>query len=292
VGTEIARSSAGRRASAPARAGAGPGGEARLLAAARRGDSSALSELLERASGPAYRFSRGFCRDPHDAEDLVQEVLAVLMRSLARFRGESSLSTWTYVVARRACVRLRRRRAREAPLDALAAADEPRAGASSDPHRRLERRQLAAALERAVAALPMAQREVLVMRDVEGLSASEVGRVLGLGERAVKSRLHRARLVLRRSLAPFVTGADAIDPKPGCPDTARLLSRHIEGELSARLCQRLESHVARCESCGGACDSLRAVLGECRAYGKRPLPAEVRRAVRAAIRGVLSADGR
>jgi RNA polymerase sigma-70 factor (ECF subfamily) len=88
-----------------------------------------------------------------------------------------------------------------------------------------------------------------------------------------------------------VAGAGA-DPGPRCPDTARLLSRHIEGELSARLCERLETHVAGCESCGRACDSLRAVLGACRAYGTGPLPAEVRRAFRAAIRGVIAAAGR
>ena len=86
--------------------------EARLISAARRGDQDALRQIVELAAGPANRFSRNFCRDPHDAEDLAQEVLATLLRTLKSFRGDASLSTWAYVVARRACGRLRKRGAR------------------------------------------------------------------------------------------------------------------------------------------------------------------------------------
>jgi len=239
------------------------------------------------AAGPASRFSRGFCRDPHDAEDLVQDVLATLIRSLDSFRGEASLSTWTYIVAKRACGRLRKRAARQAPLaedDAtLATTPDPGPG----PHRRLERRQLGEALERAIATLPTAQREVLVMRDVEGLSAAEVGEALGLGERAVKSRLHRARLALRAQLAPYVGGGDAPPPAASCPDTAHMLSRYVEGELSPAVCARMEQHVHACPSCGEACATLREVLGACRAYGERPLTPDVRAAVKQAVRDVL-----
>jgi RNA polymerase sigma-70 factor (ECF subfamily) len=159
---------------------------------------------------------------------------------------------------------------------------------SAGPAHRLERRQLGEALERAVAMLPVHQREVLVLRDVEGLSAAEVGAVLGLNERAVKSRLHRARLALRISLAPFVGSGDAPPPGPHCPDTARMLSRSIEGELSPAVCGRMEEHVRRCASCGNACHSLREVLGACRAHGSRALPPEVRRAVRKAVRDALA----
>ena len=160
---------------------------------------------------------------------------------------------------------------------------------SEGPHRRLERRQLGEALERAIGALPMPQREVLVMRDVEGLSAAEVGTVLGLGERAVKSRLHRARLALRIMLAPFVGATEPPAPGPGCPDTARMLSRHLEGELSPGVCARMEEHVAHCTACGEACQTLREVLGACSALGARPVPADVQGAVRRAVRDMLEA---
>lgn len=277
-----AKSRVGNGELAPTRAA-----EGRLLRAARAGDTTALRDLLERASAPAWRWSRGFCRNSEDAADLVQDVLHTLLRSLQQFRGDSSLSTWTYVVARRACARRRQRGKRQQPLDAPAYAhlrDQP--DAAPGPAHRLERRELAARLEAAISTLPEAQRAVLVMRDVEGLSAAEVGEALGLGERAVKSRLHRARLALREQLAPYVSGGDAPAPKAGCPETALMLSRWFEGEVSALTCAQMERHVTGCASCNGACVSLRSVLGACRDYGGRSVPRELQRAVRAAVREV------
>jgi RNA polymerase sigma-70 factor, ECF subfamily len=269
--------------------------EAKLLAAARRGDRQALGRLLERVSAPTLRFSRRFCRDPDDAEDLVQEVLAALMSSLRTFRGKSSLSTWAYVVAMRACARLRKRQTRLSPLETLPAARELPADAAEQPELRFERKRLGEALERAIGELPRVQREALLLRDVEGLSAAEAGRVLGLGDRAVKSRLHRARVALRERLAPLVASHLAARRgrrrAPGCPDTVRLLSRHLEGELSATTCARMEAHVASCAKCEDACRSLRAVLGACRAHGDQPIPMQLRRAVRAAIRRAVRERG-
>lgn len=265
-----------------------PGHEAALIAAARAGDRQALGRLLEQVSAPAFRFSRRFCRDPDDADDLVQEVLAALMASLASFRNESSLSTWAFVVARRACARMRGRQARQSRLDDLPAGAEPHGDRRTEPEARLERRRIAQALERAIAELPSPQREALLLRDVEGLSARAAGRVLGIGERALKSRLHRARAAVRERMAPMLGRevASGIGGRTGrrCPDTVRLLSRHLEGELTAGACARMERHVRHCLTCDAACQSLREVLGACRAYGERPIPAEFGRSLRAAIR--------
>jgi RNA polymerase sigma-70 factor (ECF subfamily) len=87
-------------------------------------------------------------------------------------------------------------------------------------------------------------REVLVLRDVEGLSAPEVGEVLGLSVEAVKSRLHRAAIAVRERVAPALGAAEP--PKPGCPDVLPLLSRHLEGELKPETCQEMERHLATC----------------------------------------------
>jgi RNA polymerase sigma-70 factor (ECF subfamily) len=283
------------------RAPLGRAEERRLLAAARAGDERALARLLTLLMKPVYRFSAGFCRDPHDAEDVVQDVLVSLTRSLAGFRGDASLSTWAYTVARRACMRQRRRRV-DAP-DRLVSIERGGPGGEPpqlvahpdhDPALRHERGELRAALEAAIASLPATLREVLVLRDVEGLSALEAGRVLRLGERAVKSRLHRARLRLREMLAPHVTAPPRGRPGPPapagarCPDSARLVSRYLEGDLSPAVCARLQRHVAGCRACGDACDSLRQVLSACRAWGAAPLPPEARENVRAAIRRVLA----
>jgi len=266
--------------------------ERRLLAAARGGDRRALDRLLGLLSGPVYRFGRGFCGDPHDAEDVAQVTLAALARSLRGFRGESSLTTWAYTVARNACTRHRRRGAgAPARLEPLEATGPGRSGALAvadpreDPARALERTELAEALQRAIAALPASQREVLVLRDVEGLPAKQVGEALRLSERAVKSRLHRARVALREMLAPHVTGGPAA---PRCPDTARLVSRYMEGELDGAACARLEAHVRSCPDCGAACATLRDALVTCRAWRGERLPEGVRDSLRQAIREVVA----
>ena len=276
--------------------------EARLVASARAGDAAAMRRLLTVLSGAAYRYGRSFCRNADDAEDVMQDVLASLARSLSRFRGDGSLTSWAYVVARRACIRHRRRRSGEpadlATLDAAGAdghAAATLADPAADPVERVHRAQLRSLIERAILDLPAPQRVVLLLRDVEGLSARAVGKALGLGERAVKSRLHRARVALRVALAPHLdlerppAAAAASRERSartpaGCPDTALMISRYLEGELTPARCDELASHVARCGDCLSACETLRVALGACRAWGRGPLPAALRARVREAIR--------
>ena len=268
--------------------------ERRLLSAARTGDPRATEAMLESLALTIYRFGMGFCRDPHQAEDLTQDVLRTLLVWLPQFRGDSSLSTWAFTVARRACVRRRRRAQRMTSLEArtdLKSHPDTAAG----PAETMERRELAGAIQAAIAALPPVQREVVLLRDVEGLPALEVARVLGIGERAVKSRLHRARLALRESLAPHAAPSRIrpVHPSGGpasrCPDTALLLSRYLEGELDGSVCDRLAAHVAGCAACGVACDSLREVLGACRTWGTAPIPKAEQQRVRVAVRAAVEA---
>jgi RNA polymerase sigma-70 factor (ECF subfamily) len=260
--------------------------EAKLLDAARRGDPAALEELVARISGPVWRFGQSFCRHPEDAEDVQQEVLTALVRGLDRFEGRSALSTWAFMVARNACRRLRRRRAGqpaahvsiEDEADLIGVADGR--SALDDPEQAIERGELATTLTAALRALPDGQREVLLLRDVEGLPAARVGRLLGLSERAVKSRLHRARLAVRRMLAPLRGDAGpAAGGAPRCPDTALLASRYLEGEVDARTCARLQKHVSDCPECLAACRSLRETLARCDAWGATPPPARFRKAL-------------
>jgi RNA polymerase sigma-70 factor (ECF subfamily) len=239
-----------------------------------------------------------FCRDREDAEEIAQDVLTSLVRSLSSYRGEASLSTWAYTVARNACLRRRRRGA--APLESLDAWREAHGAEPADPaagpDARLERREASAALEDAIRALPPSLREAVVLRDVEGLSAREAARVTRLGERAFKSRLHRARLRLREALEPVLrprADEDAVAARPRggsrlprrCPDIARYLSRHLEGDVDPALCARLEAHVRACPSCAALCGSLRSTLRTCAALRRKALP----RGARAALRGALRA---
>ena len=246
--------------------------ESELLAAAKAGDRSAVEELLAREQPRLYRFGLKMCGDPEDAGDVLQETLLAMARNVGGFRGDATLSTWMYTIARSFCVKKRRRR-KGAP-----AAHEPLSGeerdARSTPEEAALRNQQVAALDRAVDALPPAHREVLLLRDVEGLSAAEVASVLGIGVAAVKSRLHRARAAVRAA----VTSAEIPAASSECPDVVRLLSRKLEGDVDPALCARMESHAAACPRCTLLCSSLKETLALCRALPLPRVPAAPERA--------------
>ena len=155
-----------------------------------------------------YRFAHRLCGEPEAAKDLVQETFLNAYRGFDRFRGDARISTWLYTIASRMCLRMRRRRKgapeRELSLEEFIPTSDgefrlqiPIEGLS--PEDALQNKQLREALDAAINQLPKKYKMVLVLRDMEGLSAKEVGAIMGLNERAVKSRLHRARLFVRRT---------------------------------------------------------------------------------------------
>lgn len=155
------------------------------------------------------RLAQRLCGPGEDARDLVQETFLHAYRKFSQFRGESQISTWLYTIASRTCLRMRRRRkgmpAREFSFDVgIPTADGeyhlqvPIKGLS--PEQALEKKELRKALHAVIEKLPKKYRVILVLRDMEGLSAKDVGSIMGLQERAVKSRLHRARLFVRNEL--------------------------------------------------------------------------------------------
>lgn len=261
--------------------------DAALIEAAKQGDSAALEVLLERYQPRILRFGRRLCRDPHDAEDVVQETMLALAKELPRWRGEGSFSTWLYAIARSYCARRRRRRLDPQHLTSLesAAAQEV-----VDPGPGAERvvldRQLERALEAALARLPAADREVLLLRDVEGLTAPEVATVVGTSVDAVKSRLHRARLKVRERLAPVLEVVPGAPRGPTCPDVLSLFSRHLEGEISAAVCADMERHLSGCPRCDAACNSLKRSLALCAASPLPEVPKAVQARIRAAVQGL------
>lgn len=258
-----------------------------LLDAARQGDGAALDRLLRIYEPRIYRFGLRMCRDAADAEDVLQETLLAAARNLTGFRADAALSTWLYALARSHCIKQRRRGkfepARAEPLDAAHAVRDP----APLPDEEAARAELAGRLERALRRLDPRHREVLLLRDVEGLTAPEVARVLGLGERAVKSRLHRARAMLRRTFAP------PAEPRPaGCPDVEALFSRNLEGELAPAVCARMERHLAGCPHCRGACDALKQTLRVCAGLPGPAVPAAVRERLRLDVDALRRAAAR
>ncbi|MEI6226219.1 MAG: sigma-70 family RNA polymerase sigma factor, partial [Deltaproteobacteria bacterium] len=161
------------------------------------------------------------------------------------------------------------------------------------PEEHLAGRQVQDALGAAIKDLEPMYREVLVLRDVEGLSASEVAEVTGVSVEAVKSRLHRARVAVRDRVAPLLGIVDSTSPveTPACPDVLQLFSQRLEGEISGSVCQELESHLLQCPRCSARCDSLRASLSLCKQAGDETVPPRVETSVRTALRKFLQSPG-
>src|SRR5881409_3903693 len=181
-----------------------------LLEALRRHESTAAERLLTTYGESAYRLAVGITGNEQDAEEVVQDALWSVVRKIDTFREESAFGSWLYrIVANAAYERCRRRRGRsgDVSLDLLLPVfDEhgrhvaPVADWSmsvDDPARQTELRMV---LSTAIDELPTDYRAVVLLRDVEGLSQQETAEALGLTVVNVKTRLHRARLFLRKRL--------------------------------------------------------------------------------------------
>lgn len=265
--------------------------DAELLAAVRSGDKGALEQLLEKHQAQVYRFGMKMCRDPEDAREILQDTLLALARGATDFREASSLSTWLYTVARSFCIKKRRRRKsapQETSLEASPEADRV-ADQSRGPDEVLSGKQVEAALDRAIHQLEPDQREVLVLRDVEGLTAPEVAHVLGISAQAVKSRLHRARLAVRESVAPLLDlPPEGLAPTGACPDVLTLLSKHLENEIGPDVCAEMERHLEGCPRCRASCASLKQTLSLCQTAGSEAnVPPGVKSAVQTALKDFL-----
>lgn len=265
--------------------------EQRLLELARSGDRNALETLLLRYQDKIYGYGMRMCGHAADAEDVAQDTLVAAARAIGDFRGEGAFASWLYQIARSFCVK-KRRRSKFAPAHEESLQQNPERfqnlpDSSGGPDEHLRRRELVAALNQAIAALPNHFREVFLLRDVEGLSTEDTAKVLGLRVATVKTRLHRARLAIRNALAPLLDTTHAATPRPpGCPDVALLLSRHLEGDLSPRVCERMERHLDRCDYCRGSCETLRQLLALCKVQPVARVPASLQQKLREALREV------
>lgn len=164
--------------------------EAVLVSAARDGDLEAFEALVRRHQHAVYRVALRMLGSEADAEDVAQDAFVHAWRSLGRFRGDSAFGTWLYrITTNRALNALASRR----PAVEL---EERVAPHAERPERVLERREQLEAVTGALLRLAPEQRALLVLREFEGLSYAELAEVLGVPERLVKGRLHRARTAL------------------------------------------------------------------------------------------------
>ena len=193
----------GERPSSGADAGADTG-EARELARARAGEVAAFGALVRRHQERVFRFLHRMLDAREEAMELTQDVFVKAWQALPGWRPEAAFSTWLLQIARNAALdHLRRRQVvRFAPLEeGLEVAD-----GAPGPEARYASRQRQVQLERALRRLAAEHREILLLREVEGLAYGELAGVLGIAEGTVKSRLARARSALLEHFDPH-TGA-------------------------------------------------------------------------------------
>ncbi|MFE4632554.1 RNA polymerase sigma factor [Streptomyces sp. NPDC056773] len=181
----------------------------RLIRAAQDGDVTSLTTVVMESQPHVRKFALSLCASPQDAEDAAQEALIILYRKIGTLRATGALASWMFRIVRNECLRQLRQlpQLRPAGPQSDGAPEHP---ADAEPSaedsvlHRLEAERVAAA----IGALPREQRQVLILRDVQGLPGRTVADALGLSTTAMKSRLHRARAALRHSLAPLDRPSD------------------------------------------------------------------------------------
>lgn len=246
----------------------------------------AIPRLLEEHGGKIYGLGLRLCTGPDEAEDLVQETFLQAFRHWDSFEGRSQPSTWLYTIASRLCRRMHRKRAgepdhMESLENLLPGPDEvvPAPPEQDDPEYAQIRRESEERLQRALARLPTDFRLPLVLKDLVELSGAQVSEVLGIPEATVKTRVHRARLKLRKILA------DGLPPiakeRPGkvhvhpsaqaCLDLLQAKQEALDRGVDLPVPQ--QEICFRCQAVFATLDLARDV---CRDLSKGPLPEDVR----------------
>jgi len=177
-----------------------------LAVRAQARDAGAFRAIMRMHNQKLYRLARSIMRNDSEAEDVVQETYVTAFAHLASFRGEASLATWLSRIAiNEALGRLRRKRRAAAVIMSEPMSDAriipfPLAASGDDPERTMAQRQILKVVEQATDALPDVYRTVFVARVIEGFSIEETADLLHLKPQTVKTRLHRARDLVRKQI--------------------------------------------------------------------------------------------
>ena len=179
--------------------------DAELLASARAGDAAAFAALVERYQDRIVRLVRGMVPES-DTEDVTQEAFLKAYRKLGAFDGRSSFYTWIYRIAANTAMdwRKKERHRRHVPLPVSPEGEDATESLAEGPETSARRRELGEKIDAAVAALPEKYHEILVLREIEGLSYEEIAERLSMSKGTVESRLFRARERLRERLGHFL----------------------------------------------------------------------------------------
>ncbi|MGH6806994.1 MAG: RNA polymerase sigma factor [Ensifer adhaerens] len=200
-------------------------------------DGQAFMTIMQVHNQRLYRIARGIIRNDSEAEDIVQEAYVLAFAHLAKFRGESSLGTWlSRIVINEALGRLRTGRRKADMLRPIGDSRDatviqfPLPASVDDPERTMAQRQILNLVERATDNLPDIYRTVFVARVIEGLSVEETADLLGLRPETVKTRLHRARHLVRKQLHEQI-GPVLLDAFPFAGRRCARLTTAVMGRL-------------------------------------------------------------
>lgn len=192
--------------------------ERELAGLARQGDQDAFAQLVEKNQNRIYTLCTRMTGNPEDGADQAQEAFLRAWRSLPSFQGDSSFSTWLYRLARNLCIDFLRQKKRRSAAFSVVSLDGGEGEAPGDipdrrptPESEAERRELRLEVGEALSKLSDEHRQILVLRELEGLSYAEIADALGLEAGTVKSRIARARLAMRAFL---LAGGNFSVPEP------------------------------------------------------------------------------
>lgn len=183
--------------------------EQELVRLAQQGDQSAFGQLVTDNEKRIYNLCRRLTGNEQDGEDLAQEAFLNAWKGLARFQGDSSFATWVYRLASNACIdHLRKEKRRQNIASAVSLDDDGGEDGWQkelpdnrySPQQELEQKEKRTAIEQALEQVSEEHKQILVMREMSGLSYGEISSVLGLEEGTVKSRIARARTAMRKVL--------------------------------------------------------------------------------------------
>jgi RNA polymerase sigma-70 factor, ECF subfamily len=190
-----------------------------LLARLQNGDDRALADLADAYSAKIYQLAFRYLRNKEDAEEITQDVLFKVYRSVGTFRGDAALSSWIYritftaAMSRLRTARYQRAQDEERQLAAGADGEQPANAGHPDvadwsdmADEQILRSQLRRRVLRAILELPAIYRAPVMLRDIQGMSTEEASAMLKVKDQTLKSRLHRGRLILRKQLAEFAGG--------------------------------------------------------------------------------------
>ncbi len=259
--------------------------------------AAAIPQLVREHGDRIYALILRMCGSREDAEDLVQETFLRAYRKWDQFEGRSSPTTWLYTIALRLCRRMHRRRAGAPPriesLQDLLPFGEPRIaalpGETEDALSRRVRDEARERIEAAIAALPAAFRLPLVLKDIIDLPVSDVAAVLGVKPATVKSRVHRARLRIRKQLLGALPKKSA--PPPAYPLSMCLDLLEAKQEALDRGVPFPIKDAIICERCRSICATLDLAVDLCHELASPAAPRAIRDRILRCIKD-LQGNGR